>query len=248
MMEIEREFPRLSPIVSPPSSIFSEELNLDGDEGLSSPYSPPGPLSPSEYCGPDTAQLLEFVNSRLSSVDQNDFGSDITSMASSDTREISGSLFYDVVQAQVALWTCIFSLLYSYAWRQHRKKFIMSIFIIVPTVFTICCLISTLLTTIVVLGRLFSSPYTYTDFLNLKEKILPADSDMAPTGRKRTLSGASTISWHSEVGQQDVLPRPLCRRHSASNGSVNGSRPPSRKLSYCYSHTPAEHGSTEKVE
>ncbi|CAJ0951460.1 unnamed protein product, partial [Mesorhabditis belari] len=273
-MDFERDFPPLglgvsSPHSSPPSSLplnspstihsldFTEDLDgeeedlmgeLNDGDSLMSPCSIPSPLlqyrSPSEYGGPDTAQLLEFVNSRLSSVEQNDFGSDITSMASSESREGSTSLFYDVIQAQVALWTCVVSLLYSYAWRQHRKKFIMSIFLIVPTVFTASCVISGLLTTIVVLGRLFSTPYTYTDFINLKDKILPADEELM--GRKRTLSGASTISWHSE---QDLLPRPLCRRHSASNGSVNNaSRPPSRKLSYCYSHFSAENGIEEKTE
>lgn len=89
--------PSSLPLNSPPSTIHSFDLTedlegeeedligTDGNDSLMSPCSIPSPThhyrSPGEYGGPDTAQLLEFVNSRLSSVEQNnDFGSDITSM------------------------------------------------------------------------------------------------------------------------------------------------------------------------
>ncbi|RCN31414.1 hypothetical protein ANCCAN_22796 [Ancylostoma caninum] len=73
----------------------------------------------------DADILLEYTNSALSYYARclaGDFA-----VSSDPGKELSTSIFYDVVQALVALWTCVFSLLYSYAWRQHRKKFIMSI-------------------------------------------------------------------------------------------------------------------------
>lgn len=159
--------------------------------------------------------------------------SEVCLVSSDSGKELSTSIFYDVVQALVALWTCVFSLLYSYAWRQHRKKFIMSIFFVVPTVFTVCCVISGLLATIVVLGRIFSTPIAYKDFLNMREKMLNGQDSVDYSKRQRSYSGTSSVSVTSE----DYLPKPLCRRHSVSHNSLC-SRPPSvsRKYSYAYSH------------
>ncbi|EYC22846.1 hypothetical protein Y032_0016g2985 [Ancylostoma ceylanicum] len=157
----------------------------------------------------------------------------VLQVSSDPGKELSTSIFYDVVQALVALWTCVFSLLYSYAWRQHRKKFILSIFFVVPTVFTVCCIISGLLATMVVLGRMFSTPIAYKDFLNMREKMLNRQDSINCGKRQRSYSGASSVSVTSE----DYLPKPLCRRHSVSHNSLC-SRPPSvnRKYSYAYSH------------
>ncbi|VDM71965.1 unnamed protein product [Strongylus vulgaris] len=109
------------------------------------------------------------------------------------------------------------------------------IFFVVPTVFTVCCIISGLLATMVVLGRMFSTPIAYKDFLNMREEMLNhQDSvDSAVDKRQRSYSGTSSISVTSE----DYLPKPLCRRHSVSYNSLC-SRPPSvnRKYSYAYSH------------
>ncbi|CAI4221298.1 unnamed protein product [Auanema sp. JU1783] len=176
---------------------------------------------PEEDMGPTTKMPV----SRTDSIDS------ISGVSNDSCKDANSSLFYDVLQAQLALWTCIFSILYSYAWGQHRKKFLISIFFVIPTVFMICCGISTLLTTIVVLGRLFSAPVTYKDFLKVDERRGP-DGKLY---RQRSYSGAS-----SDVYVEDYLPKPLCRRHSSSHGSLC-SRPPSvnRKLSYCLPHTNA---------
>ncbi|VDP07013.1 unnamed protein product [Heligmosomoides polygyrus] len=179
----------------------------------------------------DSDAFLEFTNSALSYYAKCLTGDEVVS--SDSGKELSTSIFYDVVQALVALWTCVFSLLYSYAWRQHRKKFIMSIFFVVPTVFTVCCVISGLLATIVVLGRIFSTPIAYKDFLNMREKMLNRQDSVDYSKRQRSYSGTSSVSVTSE----DYLPKPLCRRHSVSHNSLC-SRPPSvsRKYSYAYSH------------
>ncbi|XGW12887.1 hypothetical protein V3C99_013494 [Haemonchus contortus] len=173
------------------------------------------------------------LNDYFSSDELDKLSSCLSEVSSDPGKELSTSIFYDVVQALVALWTCVFSLLYSYAWRQHRKKFLLSIFFVVPTVFTVCCIISGLLATIVVLGRLFSAPIAYKDFLNMREKMLNRQDSIDCLKRQRSYSGASSVSVTSE----DYLPKPLCRRHSVSHNSLC-SRPPSvnRKYSYAYSH------------
>ncbi|PAV87708.1 hypothetical protein WR25_03747 [Diploscapter pachys] len=130
-------------------------------------------------------------------------------ISSDSNKESTTSLAYDVVQAQLALWT----------------------FFLVPTVFISCCVISCLLTTLVVLGRLFSAPVPYKDFLAIDQSNEIEEPDYGR--RQRSYSGTSSVSLDSG----DPLPKPLCRRHSSSHTSLC-SRPPSvnRKLSYCYSH------------
>ncbi|VDN29252.1 unnamed protein product [Cylicostephanus goldi] len=85
----------------------------------------------------------------------------------------------------------------------------------------------------VILGRMFSTPIAYKDFLNMREEMLNHQDLVDSVKRQRSFSGASSISVTSE----DYLPKPLCRRHSASYTSLC-SRPPSvnRKYSYAYSH------------
>ncbi|GMT16555.1 hypothetical protein PFISCL1PPCAC_7852, partial [Pristionchus fissidentatus] len=161
----------------------------------------------------------------------------------------STSIFYDIIQAQLALWTCVGSLMYSYAWRQHRKKFIISIFFVIPTVIAVCFAISGLLTTIVVLSRLFSTPFAYHDFLSYANGHIEQQGDGSPQpiGRLRSYSGASSISSNGE----EILPKPLCRRHSSSSsvcGVMTCSRPPSRKLSYSYSHKSASHEMLNEIK
>ncbi|CAD6198716.1 unnamed protein product [Caenorhabditis auriculariae] len=166
---------------------------------------------------------------------------ELVQVSSEGGAEKSTSVLYDIVQAQLALWTCAFSLLYSYAWMQHRKKFLLSIFIVVPTTFFLTCAMSSLLTTIVVIGRLFSAPVNYEQYLRPRlgnaGSIDYDDRDYGGGIRQRSYSGASSVSC------DDGLPKPLCRRHSGSHTSLC-SRPPSvnRKLSYAYSHYNANSG------
>lgn len=179
-------------------------------------------------------------------------------MASSENRvgpcgTQSTSVIYDIIQAQLALWTCVGSLMYSYAWRQHRKKFIISIFFVIPTVIAVCFAISGLLTTIVILSRVFSTPFAYHDFLSYANGHIDGaggDGSPQPMARLRSYSGTSTVSSNGD----ELLAKPLCRRHSSSS-SVCGvmapctaSRPPSRKLSYSYSHKSASHEMLNEIK
>ncbi|CAI5442087.1 unnamed protein product [Caenorhabditis angaria] len=211
----------------------------------------------------DLSARRRFKNSRCSSYDSisgeiliSDFlASDELDKLSSALSEVSSSnenvgssstsLFYDLFQAQLALWTCAFSLLYSYAWMQHRKKFLISIFVVVPVTFSMTCVMSWLLGLIVIVGRMFSTPVDYQQYLDLSRH---GGLDFGDRGfireafRNRSYSGASSISCQGiedYSGQtSSSLPKPLCRRHSNSYTSLCQSRPPSvnRKLSYCYSH------------
>lgn len=186
-------------------------------------------------------------------------------MSNDSGSETHSSVFYDIAQAQVGLWTCVFSLLYSYAWGQHRKKFLMSIvsplcpaqpsspvqFFVVPTVFFVCCAISALLTAIVIIGKIFSTEIAYKQFLNLEDRLAECtgrnrrqlsedairleDIDVAGLTRRHRLNSAAS---DISITSDEYLPKPLCRRHSGSHTSLCHSRPPSvnRKLSYAFSH------------
>jgi hypothetical protein len=176
----------------------------------------------------------------------------------------------DLIQAQLAFWTLVFSFLYSYAWQQHRKKFLMSIFVGIPLVLMVCFTIAWLLGTIVILSRLFSTS------LKIEEMLKYGKCDTAEADanrRRRTLSNASRCSLVSLSGRSsscEELPKPVCRKHSSSNSSLNqilmsnnngnaafstGSRAvsptfsftrqistasPTRKLSYAYTHQTAD--------
>lgn len=135
------------------------------------------------------------------------------------------SLFSDIVQAQLALWTLIFSIFYSYAWQQHRKKFLFSLFFVVPPVILVCCTISSLLTTIVILGRIFSTPLRFQDMF----KFGKADEDEVRTNLGSTYGGSGSLrrrrsmsgnSCHSSASNRssscEELPKPTCRKHSTS--------------------------------
>ncbi|PIC47201.1 hypothetical protein L5515_014951 [Caenorhabditis briggsae] len=155
-------------------------------------------------------------------------------VSSEGNNEHSTALLYDLFQAQLALWTCAFSLLYSYAWMQHRKKFLLSIFIVVPVTFTLTCAMSWLLSCIVIIGRIFSTPVDYKHYFDLsRHGGLDFDREsVCEAFRQRSMSGASSSSFQDE----STLPKPLCRRHSSHTSLC--SRPPSvnRKLSYVFSH------------
>uniref|UniRef100_A0A915DJT0 Uncharacterized protein n=1 Tax=Ditylenchus dipsaci TaxID=166011 RepID=A0A915DJT0_9BILA len=135
------------------------------------------------------------------------------------------SLFSDIIQAQLALWTLIFSIFYSYAWQQHRKKFLLSLFFVVPPVILVCCTISSLLTTIVILGRVFSAPLSIQQMFRMGKP----DEDEVQTNlgsnyggsgnlrRKRSMSGNSCHSTNSNRSSScEELPKPVCRKHSTS--------------------------------
>ncbi|GMS85567.1 hypothetical protein PENTCL1PPCAC_7742, partial [Pristionchus entomophagus] len=232
------------------SSEFQEDGKLNGGGTRS--------LSRSDsYNSIDQDALIE----ELVFGDELDKLSSCLSEASSETRAgpcgpQSTSVIYDIIQAQLALWTCVGSLMYSYAWRQHRKKFIISIFFVIPTVIAVCFAISGLLTTIVILSRVFSTPFAYHDFLSYANGHIEqqgqangADGSPQPMARLRSYSGTSTVSSNGE----ELLPKPLCRRHSSSSSvcgamTCNASRPPSRKLSYSYSHKSASHEMLNEIK
>ncbi|KAK0396067.1 hypothetical protein QR680_001550 [Steinernema hermaphroditum] len=149
------------------------------------------------------------------------------------------ALLYDIFQANLALWTLVFSITYSYAWQQHRKKFLFSMVVVIPSVFLFACGLSVLMSFIVVCGRFLSTPFGLDHIIG---GCTGEVTDETFGIRRRTASGNSCRSTFSlRSSSLEELPKPLCRRHSSSGslaGSVNGSRPPSRlrKFSYSYSH------------
>lgn len=58
--------------------------------------------------------------------------------------------------------------------RLHRESSTSNIsqFFVIPTVFTVTCAISTLLSVLVILGRLFSTPIPYDDFLKMGHNVV----------------------------------------------------------------------------
>uniref|UniRef100_A0A914CG14 Uncharacterized protein n=1 Tax=Acrobeloides nanus TaxID=290746 RepID=A0A914CG14_9BILA len=128
-------------------------------------------------------------------------------------------VIYEIINSQLALWTLVFSFLYSYAWKQHRKKFLMSMVFVVPTVMIVLCTISSLLTVIVILGRIFSTPIKIDDMLKFGHN----EEDDQAYPRRRSLSGTSCRSSLSgrSSSTDELLPKPFCRKHSMSNGSLN---------------------------
>uniref|UniRef100_A0A914N4I1 Transmembrane protein n=1 Tax=Meloidogyne incognita TaxID=6306 RepID=A0A914N4I1_MELIC len=145
------------------------------------------------------------------------------------------SLLADIVQAQLALWTLIITIFYSYAWQNHRKKFLLSVFVVLPTAMVVCCTLSSMLTVIVILGRFFSSPVRFQDILHVDGGNDDNDGSVSTTGggngggggiRRRT---TSVSSCHSCGGSSikgftfscDELPKPMCRKHSAEGSSLS---------------------------
>ncbi|CAB3411182.1 unnamed protein product [Caenorhabditis bovis] len=172
-----------------------------------------GDMLISEYMSSDELEKLSMTLSEASAGNNGD----------------KTTLFDDMLQAQLALWTFAFSLLYSYAWVQHRKKFLICIFVIIPVALTLTCIISWLLGFIVILGRFFTTPVNYGRYFDAsKHEGYAFDRNMAREAyRQRSFSGASAITYTTE----NMYPMTMCRRHS-SYTSLN-SRPPSvtRKLS-----------------
>jgi len=127
------------------------------------------------------------------------------------------SLYEDIVNAQMGLWTIIVTVFYSYGWKQHRKKFVLSVFVFLPLAVLICCTLSALFTTTVILGRIFCTPVParFDDFINGND-----DQDEGGAGglrRDRTNSGNSSNSGRSF----EELPRPMCRKHSNEGSSLS---------------------------
>uniref|UniRef100_A0A914I546 Transmembrane protein n=1 Tax=Globodera rostochiensis TaxID=31243 RepID=A0A914I546_GLORO len=153
------------------------------------------------------------------------------------------SLFSDIIQAQLALWTLVITVFYSYAWQQHRKKFLLSLFVVVPPVLLLICTLSSLLTAIVILGRLFSSPVRFHDILRVDDGALDESEGGSASGgafasfgsgmggaRRRTASGSLSTSCQScgggSVGRSlsmscEELPKPMCRKHSTNGSSLS---------------------------
>ncbi|KAL7072642.1 hypothetical protein ACQ4LE_007830 [Meloidogyne hapla] len=184
------------------------------------------------------------------------------------------SLLADIIQAQLALWTLIITIFYSYAWQNHRKKFLLSVFVVLPTAMVVCCTLSSMLTVIVILGRFFSSPVRFQDILHVDGANDDNDGSVSTAGgnggggiRRRATSVSSCHSCGSIKGFNfscDELPKPMCRKHSAEGSSLslfggngNGSgivrsdsiggystRP---RLTHQYSHSPADGSGTSAV-
>ncbi|CAL2033708.1 hypothetical protein CAEBREN_21591 [Caenorhabditis brenneri] len=175
-----------------------------------------------------------LINEYFSSEELDKLSTALSEVSSEGSNEHSTALITDLFQAQLALWTCAFSLLYSYAWMQHRKKFLLSIFIVVPVTFTLTCAMSWLLSLIVIIGRIFSTPVDYKHYFDLsRHGGLDFDREsISEAFRQRSMSGGS----NSSLPDDTTLPKPLCRRHSSLTSLC--SRPPSvnRKLSYVFNH------------
>jgi hypothetical protein len=226
--------------------------------------------------------LLKNVgsSSSIDSLDQEAYFSDcysddldklstcLSEVSSEEDDPKRNNVVQDLIQAQLAFWTLVFSFLYSYAWQQHRKKFLMSIFVGIPLVLIVCFTIAWLLGTIVVLSRLFSTSLKIEEML----KYGKCDNEADLNRRRRTLSNASRsslVSYSERSSSCEELPKPVCRKHSSSNSSLNqilmsngcgiplsnGSRAvsptfsftrqisassPTRKLSYAYTHQTAD--------
>jgi hypothetical protein len=106
----------------------------------------------------------------------------------------------------------------------------------VPAVILACFTISSLLTAMVILSRIFSTPLRVNDILKFGEE---ADSYQESeyicfngiflfidknSRHRRTLSlksYQSSVSGHSVITDDYELPKPMCRKHSTSNGSLN---------------------------
>jgi len=202
-----------------PLSMYSSSISLDQDE---------------YYSDADDLDRLSMCLSEASS-------------ESSDGKRTS--LFHDLLNAQLALWTLIGSIFYSYAWQQHRKKFLLTLFVVVPPVLIVCCTISSLLTAIVILGRIFSTPLRFEDMLNFGATE-DSYNEVVDNINRQWASSISVRSMSEETLPRE-LPKPMCRKHSTSNGSLhqvtmrsaspnsfNGSngRSPHR-LSYQFSHS-----------
>uniref|UniRef100_A0A1I7XQ71 Conserved plasma membrane protein n=1 Tax=Heterorhabditis bacteriophora TaxID=37862 RepID=A0A1I7XQ71_HETBA len=183
-----------------------------------------------DEAGDDAPRTKEPIMSRSISVDSLEPDAIITEYFSSDELDkLSSCLSEEVAVYEILNSSC-------FKTKVMTKEVVLIYidgFFVVPTVFTVCCAISTLLTTIVILGRIFSTPIDYKEFLSIRENMIERQDSTDGAHRQRSYSGASDMSMASE----DYLPKPLCRRHSSSHNSLC-SRPPSvnRKYSYAYSH------------
>ena len=176
-----------------------------------------------EFCSSDELDKLSMCLSEASS--------------ENNTDRRRQSLFSDIVQAQLALWTLVITVFYSYAWQQHRKKFLLSLFVVVPPILIICCTLSSLLTAIVILGRLFSTPLRFQDILRMDGEMEESEGSaggysIGGSGgsggaiRRRTVSGTSCHSCGGSVGRGlsvscEELPKPVCRKHSGNGSSLS---------------------------
>uniref|UniRef100_A0A0K0EWX8 Transmembrane protein n=1 Tax=Strongyloides venezuelensis TaxID=75913 RepID=A0A0K0EWX8_STRVS len=205
---------------------------------------------------------------RYSSSDELDKLSLCLSEASSEQEtKKKASLCSDIIQAQLALWTLVFSIFYSYAWQQHRKKFLMTIIFVVPTVIFVCCGISILLTNIIILGRMFTNTLSFEDILNNHRNLMVDDTNKE-VRRKRTFSidsiNSSVSNYSMSNNEIDSLPTPSCIKHafSTSNSYGNGyaisennsssfytgNSTLSRKLSYTTTHYTCDDDSNENLK
>ncbi|KAE9548090.1 hypothetical protein FO519_008696 [Halicephalobus sp. NKZ332] len=138
---------------------------------------------------------------------------------SDESEDKKSGLIQDLVQAELAFWTLIFSFIYSYAWLQHRKKFLLSVFVAIPLVLIVCITIAWLLGIIVVLSRMFSTGLKIEQMLKFGQ----ADSEEV-IKRRRSLSNASrrsSVSFSGRSSSCEELPKPVCRKHSTSTNSLN---------------------------
>jgi hypothetical protein len=175
----------------------------------------------SSGCSLDLLDQEAYV-SDYASDDLDKLSTCLSEVSSEELDSKRNSIFRDIFQAQLALWTLIISIFYSYAWQQHRKKFLISLFVVVPPVIIVCCTMSSLLTAIVILGRIFSAPLRFDDMLKCGQYEADSD-DMQLNGmqnivrRRRSASGNSSVSGRSSSCEE--LPKPACRKHSTCSTS-----------------------------
>ncbi|KJH49455.1 hypothetical protein DICVIV_04392 [Dictyocaulus viviparus] len=130
------------------------------------------------------------------------------------------ALIYEILQALVTLWMCIFSFFYTYAWRQEKKKFLMSVFVVIPSVVIVGGFVSGLLIMLVILGKIYSG------LTALKRKISRENEPETDDWRNHSYSLRM-----ASLRADELLKRSLCRRHSSAQAMSHLNQQLSRRSS-----------------
>jgi len=210
--------------MAPPETTSHRSMNSNG-------YGPDKIEKVSSLTSIDSMGEEPYLSDYVQSDDLDKLSMCLSEVSSETSDAKKSSLFNDILQAQLALWTLIISIFYSYAWQQHRKKFLFSIFVMIPLMTVVCCTMSWLLTAIVILGRLFSTPLRFQDILKFGCSVQEDEAQStfgrsvgSVRNRRRSTSGDSihsTVSGRSSSCEE--LPKPVCRKHSTSHWGSRGS-------------------------